>query len=354
MVDNKTPEPIKAETTGKAVVVDKHKEQVAPFVQMDKWDEDAIVASLSGTQIETMLYLYPVKSKRGKKDCKIDTCDYSGKVPHQHVTGISVNGVNEIARMMGGIQAEIKDLRIVNINGVKHWRAVAVAKDHFSLNWREAEATAPCGSMRRGGDDDIRGDYSRIIAKNKAERNAIKKILPQHLLKDIADLALDNQKKFGESDIRRLYGPLWAERTRLKDEYFKRMIDGSMGSGGIPTAMPDSAPGGVLPDTATGADTTEAGNEEEAVENSGTSDANSQGTVRKMSQKQYGMLRGKIGASGLELTDDEARAFIQAQADEKDDQGGMFLSVKAASRLIEKFIAGDITTLQEWVDAQKG
>lgn len=354
MAENKTPEPVNPETTGRAVQIDKRQEQVAPFVQMDKWDEEAIVASLAGTQIETMLYLYPVKSKRGKKDCKIDSCTYNGKVPHQHVTGIGVNGVNEISRMMGGIQAEIKDLRIVNINGVKHWRAVAVAIDHFSLIKREAEATAPCGSMRRGGEDDIRGDYSRIIAKNKAERNAIKKILPQHLIADIANLALDNKKKFTESDIRRLYGPLWAERTRLKEEYFRGVVDGSVSPGGPNLAIPDTAPGGVLPESATGADATEAGNEEEAVENSDTSGTNAQGTVKKMSKPQYGMLRGKIRASGLELTDDEARTFIQAQADEKDDEGGMFLSSRGASKLIEKFVAGDITVLQEWVDAQKG
>lgn len=348
MNDNKTPQP-----TGSAVPMKKQDgdDSSAPFAQMDRWDEAAMVAAITGSPIETMIYLYPVGSKKGVKDCGVDSCDFNGVKPHQHVTGIGVNGVNELARMMGGIQVSVKDVRVTNINGQPHWRAIAVAKDHFTLNWREAEATAPCGSMRRGGDDDIRGDYSRIIAQNKAERNATRKILPQHLIKGISDLALNNKITFDEEDIKRLFGPMWAERTRLKDEYFKRLVSGAMANFDVPSALPQ---GGTtaLPDGSDAPREAQEAPQGPDYPSNGAGASGASGKPRRCSQKQYGKLRGEIRKSGYELSEEEAKAFLAANADADDGEGSKYLTIGGASTLIDEFVKGDVTRLADWLESQ--
>lgn len=213
--------------------------RVAPFSTMDHLDAQAIIASYSGQTFDKMVYNIPFKDKHGRapKNCGIEACPYKDKFNHSHVVGIGINGINELVTLMGGIQVEVISTEIINKKGVPFYSAKAVARDHFTLTERYGVGECKIGASRRGGSDDTRGDFDRLIAEHKAERNAAKKILPQLVLDGISKLALKGQTKFTEADIQTLFTPFWTTRKILKDQWFEALTRAKLGiSGGAAEA----------------------------------------------------------------------------------------------------------------------
>jgi hypothetical protein len=181
------------------------------FAEMDRLDEQAIVAGVQGREIATLLYNLPFKFDYGRKDCGVQGCKYQREgTPHVHVVGVSAQGMNEIARIYGGISRKIISCSRIHHNGKYYWQAKAVAEDILNGGSAEAEVMQP-DEMKRGAGGDMRSLFPQIIAQTKAERNAMRKLLPQFLLKGLAEMAQRGDKTFSEVAAKRLVSSLGGE-----------------------------------------------------------------------------------------------------------------------------------------------
>ncbi len=311
--------------------------RIAPYSTLDDMDAQAIIASYSGQSFEKMVYNIPFKDKHGRapKNCGIESCPYNGQYHHTHVCGIGINGINELVTLMGGIQVQVIKTEIVNKKGTPYYSSVAVARDHFTLTERYGTGECKIGASRRGGSDDMRGDFDLLIAQHKAERNAAKKILPQALLEGIPKLALKGQTRFTEADVKELFTPFWTTRKVLKDRWFEALTKAKLGVGGGVADMAPQLPQNVTP---TSNPINPANSPQSGAQAPETANPEASNGEKAISPKQRNWIKRML--TDYELTKDQAEEFINVK----------ITTTCAASDYIDEFRQGNFGDVEIWID----
>lgn len=204
---SRTPKTKTAEAATGDQAIDKIMQMVDPYRHMDKLDEEAIIAGMSGQTFEHMTYNIPFKSEKGRANCGVPGCWYEKKgFNHTHAVGVGIMGINEVRRVYGGIQCMVVENIQVRRDGRRWWKCTALAVDVLMKNASRRTIWQPITDVAaaKAQDKDMRSDFSPTIAESKAMRNAIKDLLPQTLLIGIAELGRKGKKTFTEDDVRKI------------------------------------------------------------------------------------------------------------------------------------------------------
>ncbi|HIE26137.1 TPA: hypothetical protein EYP66_02495 [Candidatus Poribacteria bacterium] len=146
---------------------DKEKQELVPTVEyevIDQADDQAIVEMMTGQAIQD--YVYSFKQ--------------SGRV----VEGLTLAGINEAANRRGGIVVE--DIQFEERED--SWIAIVKATDSFTGSSRYGAFEQP---KKTGSRDD---PFAFTKAIHKAQRNAIKQLLPVPIIKEVLNYYLHGQK----------------------------------------------------------------------------------------------------------------------------------------------------------------
>lgn len=299
-------------------------EQV-PYNEMDKLDEKAILASYTGQSFRSMVYSLPFKDGKEKapKKCGIPGCAYDGKHSHTHVTGVGIQGLNEIVRQMGGVVVEIVDCKLIKRKGKDVWWAKAVARDQFTLTERFGDAECPVYQYNS------ENRFAKVIAQSKAERNAMKKVVPQLILEKLTDLANTGKTTFDESDVQVMFRPFWTDRAKLKSAWFEKMADRALGQG-VKNVTPAPQVGAGAPEASPEGETAQEVDEEPT------------GGFPGSSKQKYALV-GMI-TKGTDLTKDQALEFIS----------GHIHSREAVREFFDAFKDGNFADVTAWINKPKG
>ncbi len=128
----------------------------SPFTIMERRDEDQILAEMKGNVIQQFVYSF----KQGGRD----------------VTGLSYSGVKQIALEMGNIHCSEPVISEMNGSFICKVKAVDVAKN---LEMWGVSSQAKQMTTRWGKQND---DFAVQKAVSKAERNALRKLMPERLI----------------------------------------------------------------------------------------------------------------------------------------------------------------------------
>ena len=144
---------------------------VAEYEVLDQVDDRAIVEMMTGQAIEDYVYSF----KQGGRT----------------VEGLTLAGINEAANRRGGIQIDS-----VEYEEREHsWLAIAKATDTVT------------GSSRYGAYEQVKAIGNRsdphafTKAVHKAQRNAIKQLLPVHVIKEVLNYYLNRQSAPAQPQI---------------------------------------------------------------------------------------------------------------------------------------------------------
>ena len=87
--------------TVEAEVITDREAESAVYAEMDRRDEQMIVAMHTGQSISDMVYDIPFKTDKGIVKCGREGCKYQAEgKPHTHVTGMSIHGVRNIRNVV--------------------------------------------------------------------------------------------------------------------------------------------------------------------------------------------------------------------------------------------------------------
>ncbi|MBM3242606.1 hypothetical protein FJZ31_40615 [Candidatus Poribacteria bacterium] len=146
---------------------EKEKHELAPSVEyevIDQADDQAIVEMMTGQAIQDYVYSF----KQG------------GRV----VEGLTLAGINEAANRRGGIVVE--DIQFEEKEN--SWIAIVKATDSFTGSSRYGAFEQ---AKKTGGKDD---PFAFTKAIHKAQRNAIKQLLPVPIIKEILNYYLHGKR----------------------------------------------------------------------------------------------------------------------------------------------------------------
>ena len=150
---------------------------VAEYEVLDQVDDQAIVDMMTGQAIEDYVYSF----KQGGRT----------------VEGLTLAGINEAANRRGGIQIDS-----VEYEEREHsWLAIAKATDTVT------------GSSRYGAYEQAKAMGNRsdphafTKAVHKAQRNAIKQLLPVHVIKEVLNYYLNRQPAPAQPQIESIAAP---------------------------------------------------------------------------------------------------------------------------------------------------
>ncbi|MEW6624582.1 MAG: hypothetical protein AB1420_15910 [Bacillota bacterium] len=154
----------KSERTEIAVI------QPTEFEIMDRRDEEQILKELQGAYLDEFVYSF----RLGNRD----------------IVGLSWAGVKEIARKMGNIS--IKEIKVDETE--KSYRVLAKAEDEVRriTMFGVAEQSK---KMRLGDGREIDDVFALNKALSKAQRNAIRSVIPELMIKTMMQQFLEQQKK---------------------------------------------------------------------------------------------------------------------------------------------------------------
>ena len=141
----------RGEETADAVVVIESPDQI------NQRDDQEIVQMMTGQAIDAYVYSF----RQGGKT----------------VEGLTLAGVNEAANRRGGIQVEEAEYE----DRENSWIAVVKATDTLTGNSRYGACEQP---KKQGGRDD---PYAFTKAVHKAQRNAVKQLLPTPVIQEVID-----------------------------------------------------------------------------------------------------------------------------------------------------------------------
>ncbi len=136
---------------------------VADYEVLDQVDDQAIVEMMTGQAIQDYVYSF----KQGGKT----------------VEGLTLAGINEAANRRGGIQVE--DVRYEERD--QSWLAIAKATDTVTGSSRYGAYEQ---SKRMGSRED---PFAFTKAVHKAQRNAVKQLLPVAVIKEVLNFYLHRQ-----------------------------------------------------------------------------------------------------------------------------------------------------------------
>lgn len=138
---------------------------VSSFDIVEKFDDAAIIEIMTGQAIQEYVYSF----KQGG----------------QNVEGLTLAGINEAANRRGGIQVE--DIQFQETEN--SWIAIVKAVDTVT-------ASSRCGAFEQtktiGGKED---PFAFTKAIHKAQRNAIKQLLPVTVIREVLNFYLKNKGK---------------------------------------------------------------------------------------------------------------------------------------------------------------
>jgi hypothetical protein len=149
-------------------------ESQQPFQLMDMYDEKEIMDAMSGKYLEGMVYEF--RQKQGNTT--------------RTVRGISYTGVKEIAQQFSKNSGGPIELDIVSENESAEFIRVIVKASHIQVGTRYGVAVQK--KFFSNGTEDM---YAWTKAYSKAQRNAIRQIIPEHAIKVFIDDFLDNKKQ---------------------------------------------------------------------------------------------------------------------------------------------------------------
>ena len=139
------------------------------FENLDRVDDQAIVDMMTGHAIQDYVYSF----KRGGRD----------------IEGLTLAGINEAANRRGGIQVDEIEYKEHD----KSWCAVAKATDTITGSSRYGAYEQP---KMMGTKPD---PFAFTKAIHKAQRNAIKQLIPVSLIKEVLNFYLSRQKGSGSA-----------------------------------------------------------------------------------------------------------------------------------------------------------
>jgi len=143
----------------------------SPFSIMERRDEDQILAEMKGNVIQQFVYSF----KQGGRE----------------ITGLSYSGVKQIALEMGNIHCSEPVISELNGSFVCKVKAVDVAKN---LEMWGVSSQPKQMKTRWGNQSD---DFAVQKAVSKAERNALRKLMPERL---IVEMIKEWKTKNGRGD----------------------------------------------------------------------------------------------------------------------------------------------------------
>ena len=165
---------------------EKEKQELVPTVEyevIDQADDQAIIEMMTGQTIQDYVYSF----KQG------------GRV----VEGLTLAGINEAANRRGGIVVE--DIQFEEKED--SWIAIVKATDTFTGSSRYGAFAQP---KKTGSRDD---PFAFTKAIHKAQRNAVKQLLPVPIIKEVLNYYLHGQKPASIQSQTAL--PIGAERTAV-------------------------------------------------------------------------------------------------------------------------------------------
>ena len=144
------------------------------YVLMEKRDEEQIVAMLEGRYLEEFVYEFCRRHKwhNGVRPPECTCKDL--------VMGISWFGIQEASRTYGGIQVPIEKVKIRDTG--EEIEVMIEAVDTQTNSSRIGIASQP--KMMKVKDGVVRDGFASQKALSKAQRNGIKQLLPQAMLKE--------------------------------------------------------------------------------------------------------------------------------------------------------------------------
>ncbi|WP_309492761.1 hypothetical protein [Candidatus Hecatella orcuttiae] len=134
------------------------------FAIMERKDEDQIIAELKGAYLDEFVYSFEHGDRR--------------------VVGLSWSGVKEIAWRLGSISVD--DLTVEDKGDF--WLAKCSATDHVRGNRRWGAAVQP---KKIGDKEDV---FALPKAVSKAQRNAIRAVIPEAMIKTFIDRFLEESR----------------------------------------------------------------------------------------------------------------------------------------------------------------
>lgn len=154
---------------------------VAEYEVLDKFDDQAIIEMMTGQAIQDYVYSF----KQGSRQ----------------VEGLTLAGINEAANRRGGI--EVEDIQFEEKDD--SWIAIVKATDTFTGSSRYGAFEQP----KKSGNRDDPFAFTKAI--HKAQRNAVKQLLPVPILKEILNYYLHGKKPTSSGAQRTL--PIDVERA---------------------------------------------------------------------------------------------------------------------------------------------
>lgn len=142
---------------------------------MEKRDEAQIIADLEGRYIEEFVYEF-CRQHKPSPDGSL-SCNCKTAFPKNIVTGLSWTGIQEASRAYGGIKVVDTDIKETD----DYIQITVTALDTKTNSSRLAIKRQP--KMMKSGPGYIADKFCIEKAVGKAQRNAIKPLLPQTLLK---------------------------------------------------------------------------------------------------------------------------------------------------------------------------
>jgi len=155
------------------------KESNEVFQLMDIRDEEQIVATLEGRYLDEFVYCFCRRCKKPEIDRtgsgEVCTC----KNPIW-VVGLSWLGIQEASREHKGLQVPVEKVQIKETD--THYEVMLEAIDIKSKSTRIGVATQPKYITHADGSTAL-DIYAKTKAVSKAQRNALRTLLPQTLIK---------------------------------------------------------------------------------------------------------------------------------------------------------------------------
>jgi hypothetical protein len=149
---------------------EEEKEEI--FKMYERADEKQIIGELEGHYLEEFVYYFEVgKEKR-------------------RVVGLSWAGIKECAYRLGGIEVESCQ---IDDKG-DHWMVVCKASDKFKCNSRFGVSTQSKKMKLKDGSE-VEDDFSLQKCVSKAQRNAIRSLIPELFIKNFVDRYLEEHGK---------------------------------------------------------------------------------------------------------------------------------------------------------------
>ena len=140
------------------------------FGLMERRDEDQILAELRGHYLEEFVYSFEAGGRR--------------------VIGLSWAGVKECAYRLGGINVE--SCEVLELEDA--WRVVAKAVNKVDGSSRWGACQQPKKMRYRDGAEVV-DEFALQKAVSKAQRNAIRALLPEIFIKTFIDRYLEEKKR---------------------------------------------------------------------------------------------------------------------------------------------------------------